>query len=78
MPTTAGLSAAGIFGSLILAMCGAPLTLRLWISVWNASRTWPAVPEKFTTMRLPETPSTWKPWLVSQAPTFSTSLFATP
>lgn len=54
IPTTACATAAGICGSLMLAMCCSPLTSRWCTSVWKASRTWRAEPEKSITVALGE------------------------
>ena len=59
-PVTAGVSAAGIMGSLALAQCCSPLTRYLCIVVWKVSWTCPAVPENSNTVR-PLVVPTWNP-----------------
>src|SRR5208283_1261192 len=69
---------AGICGSLMLAICASPLTVRLWISVWKALWTWAAVPPKRMDMRSRVTCETVNPCPVSQLVTVWMSVWEGP
>ena len=78
MPRTTGARAAGICGSLMLAMWALPLTDRLWICVWKALSTWPAVPLNWMVILSAAISLTAKPWLASQPVMVAMSAWAGP